>query len=324
MGFVGRKANSACWFLVFMLTSGLISGVELKRRIEACCASLSRIQLISAYFRLSAVNWLSTYYSGEVKVLIRLQVSDLLGGATDLEAIKVGLRFGWKIYFDESLHSKIYLLDEDMVYVGSANFTSSGLGLGDFYNKETMVGFAPTRADLSYISAQFEGAVAIDEELISKIESYIQEYSDLGSSRVPPTKWPEYIFPEVGILKVTDFPLAQPGDSCSEYFTQPELDFAVISMWCHSSAERRALLSRSKAIKWLRNVLKEQPQQRAWFGFLTERLHNDLADDPSPYRVLVKELLANLLAYCELYLHDEIDVSRPNRSQLVSLVKTDS
>lgn len=295
-----------------------MNGSEFRSNLKEIGANANNLWIISAYITVPATRWLASFWCANCRILCRLSVTDLLGGASDLEALKIALSNGWEVYFDEAQHSKIYMIDKSVIFIGSANLTSSGLGLHKSANTETMVKIEALAGDLDYIQSSFDKAISVDLSLITKMEQFIHSKL-MENMEVTPTKWPEYIYPETGVLKVTDFPLVPPGESCREYIEQPELTFAVISNWSATPHEVRERIGRSKAYNWLKATLLEQESQQAWYGFLTAKLHDDLADDPAPYRREVKELLTNLLVYCSCYMASEISIERPKYSQLIKI-----
>lgn len=79
------------------------------------------------------------------------------------------------------------------------------------------------------------------------------------------------------------------------------------------------IFRKSKAFRWLKNVLKAQENQEIYFGQLTALLHNNLVEDPKPYRKDVKLLLQNLLAWTDVLAKDVIEIDQPNHSQRIRL-----
>ena len=68
------------------------------------------------------------------------------------------------------------------------------------------------------------------------------------------------------------------------------------------------------------NTLKKEITQELYFGSLTQTLHHDLMDDPALYRMDVKILIQNILSYCDVYLTNHIEISRPKHSQKIKLI----
>ena len=89
-----------------------------------------------------------------------------------------------------------------------------------------------------------------------------------------PSKWPEEIVSEDRDLYCSDFPQ---GTQLDEHRWTSLPDFEA-----------------SMAFQWLLKSTLENGGS-ASFGYLSQKLHNDVYDDPTPYRRAIKDLLANLL-----------------------------
>ncbi len=87
------------------------------------------------------------------------------------------------------------------------------------------------------------------------------------------------------------------------------------------SACSKEKVLRSRCVQWLIGSLKDAPKQELFFGAITQELHSSMKDDPSPYRKEIKELLQNLLAYIQLFLPEYFEITQPNYSQKVRLIK---
>ncbi len=297
----------------------LVSGKQFREQFRDTCSNANKLTIISAYLTLPALVWLRSFWKSDCQLLCRLKVSDLLDGASDIEALKFAIDAGWTLYFNEATHSKIYLIDNGPLFIGSANLTSRGLGLAKYSNQETMICMYPANSDLAYIASDFAEAKPLTLDLVIAMETFISDFRE-EEKKALPSKWPEYIFPEDHILKVSDFPLVGPGETCREYIHQPNLTFAEITNWCKTPIEIERMISTSKAYIWLKTTLAREELDQAWFGYLTAKLHDDLADDPAPYRKTVKLLLSNLLEFCACYMKKEISIVQPRKSQLIKLL----
>ena len=72
----------------------------------------------------------------------------------------------------------------------------------------------------------------------------------------------------------------------------------------------------------MKEILTEHKGDRhPGFGQISSLLHDELCDDPAPYRRDIKDIQANLYEYLKLYASDEIEVYVPGRrSQVLRLV----
>jgi hypothetical protein len=81
----------------------------------------------------------------------------------------------------------------------------------------------------------------------------------------------------------------------------------------------KAHFKRTKIYQWLINELKQQNQSMS-FGAISVKLHNDINDNPLPYRKTIKQYIKNLLSYCKLFAFDEIEITHPNYSEIIKLI----
>ena len=88
----------------------------------------------------------------ECSIITRVYLNDLLSGVNSIEAIRMMLEAGIKVYAIRGLHAKAYLIDSNIVMLGSANFTIGGL------------------------SKNFELSIITDDEtVVFKVETIIEE-----------------------------------------------------------------------------------------------------------------------------------------------------
>ena len=108
----------------------LIDGEQLKHVLEEEVRQCKKkLLLISAYVTHTAVDWLKRHVpeSVEVHLICRLTPLDVAGGSTNIAALFTALDGGWKVSCLHSLHAKLYSIDAERIYVGSANVTNNGL-----------------------------------------------------------------------------------------------------------------------------------------------------------------------------------------------------
>ena len=72
---------------------------------------------------------------------------------------------------------------------------------------------------------------------------------------------------------------------------------------------------------WLLNLLESEGGE-VYFGRVSSLLHDNLLDDPVPYRSEVKKLVSNIYSWIELLTPHRISliVDTPNHSQRISLI----
>jgi len=300
--------------------SQLLLGDELRDKLSVDFNGASKIKIISAYLTMPAIEWLQIAVKNnpDIQILIvsRISPKDIVTGGTDLKALRECLKNGWQINALANLHAKIYLIDEIKIYVGSSNFTSNGLKLYGDGNLETMVEVVPEVKDVEFVNDIISSSDEIDEYTIDAMEAYIQECGLHGKVKEVLT-WPEEIMPASKDIWVSDFPLSPPLDLDKDAEYGPIFQ-RIISIKVR--AEMLKAFKETKAYIWLYGTLQSMPNNEAYFGNLTKALHDHLKDDPGPYRKDVKQLLNNLLAFCEMLSIDEIVVDKPNYSQCIKLI----
>lgn len=299
--------------------STLITGGEFQEQLRKQLAITNRAIIISAYVSKPAVDWILRLGKNDVTLVCRLRPTDILNKSTDISALIKAIEGGWMLYCLPSLHSKLYLLDDKFLFVGSANFTANGLNLFNNGNHESMVQVEANDENRTYISEIIDLSYRLTLEKLEEMNNYLEPIQDSPISDIP-TQWPRSFEPESNLLLVTDFPLVQVGEFCKAYEISPSLPFAYLELWADSADERKEILVNTKSYLWLIETLKKFENNRCYFGNLTQHLHSDIDEDPKPYRKEIKQLLHNLLTYVECYAKDKIVVDRPNYSQRVQLI----
>lgn len=281
----------------------------------------NRCVLITAYVTREGVSWVNQFaLSTDISIVCRIAPRDFVAGSSDINALRMAIEGGWIAYCLPNLHAKMYLLDDRWLFVGSANLTGNGFGLSTLPNIEAMVKVSPTKEDLIEIDRLVSKAYPLTIEVLDEMEEYLYLYEDTSQDHVP-NQWPRSILPEREILLVTDFPFGFPGEYCKEYEADPSLPFAKLELWKTSSEAKQDVLCKTASFRWLSNSMFEADEGAMYFGELTSKLHNDLSDDPKPYRREVKELLRNLLEYVSCYASEQFVIDQPKYSQRVRLIR---
>ena len=259
------------------------------------------IYIISAFVKEAAVNWLSSTVSPNTNVhlVLRGRPDDFLAKSSDLNALKKALNSGWEVGVINSLHAKIYLIDNSTLFVGSANFTKSGLKLFGTGNIEVCHEGEPSKKDIEFVKLISESSTVLTDEAISLMEKHLSSLPH-DAKRRKKYAWPEDVLKiDLENVYVSDF-----------IFDYEDDDFEEV----------QALFMDSVAFRWLLKQLNED-DGCLYFGNLSQRLHSSLIDDPTPYRSEVKKLLQSLLKQVETYCQEDVTIDRPRHSQRVRLIQ---
>lgn len=292
----------------------LLNAEQTKRSIEGLFNPKNDQIFLSAYFTSNAFEWLHSLSSAEpLQVVIRARPDDLLSGATDINAIRNSIDCGWDIRFISVLHAKVYLLGTQIV-LGSGNLTANGMHLLGGGNLELNSIIEASQGDVSLVHSIFNEATPFDKDILQKMDEYLRDAPELLTID---DWWPEAILPEVErALFCNDFPQSNCGHHKSEESVWAEIDHFLRD----GDKERAAsAFQNTRAYAWLFSSVEGKGGE-ARFGALTKILHDALADDPSPYRSTVKDLLANLLSYIHSVPGINLGVERPRHSQIVKVL----
>ena len=298
----------------------LIDGDGLRKQLEALLPeSHKSIKMISAYITQSGVEWLKKYAPAdkEVTIVCRLLPNDVITGSTQISALRTAIEAGFRLFCLHSLHAKIYSIDDDIIFSGSANLTNNGLKIYGEGNTEANVKIPPSKANLQFINMILENSTLLDIEALTRMQSCI----DLKETEIYIDRWPEGVLKEAEGIWVRDFFWGAPVANESSIHQVHDLELMGAASFSEGTEVLRPQVLKARCVRWLIQHLTKAEGKELYFGALTQALHNDLKDDPTPYRKDVKTLLQNLFIYCEVYLPDVFEISRPNYSQKIKLKK---
>jgi len=291
----------------------IIHSIDIKERITVELGKTSRsIKILSAFCKLEALKFIDSSLSKSVKskkLLVRMRLDDVVHGAVDMELYPYCTSMGWELYFDLDLHSKIYIFDDQRALIGSANLTTTGIGLGNKQNIESVVMIDTSKDDISNIERLFACAIPIDDVVYEKMMGTLDTVSVIkGENIIWSTEITNLFLKKVESLWTTEL-----------YFSHSPLvldkhDIELLELQEGYKIEdvKRKFIS-SRPYYWLKTVIVEE----VYFGQLTVLLTEALLDDPRPYRTTVKSLLANLLNWIIELEISEFVLDRPNHSMRI-------
>lgn len=297
----------------------LLQGDQLRLKIEDGLRSSRKVIILSAYFTESAARLLldNLPLSSSAKLIVRARPQDILSGATDLKAIRLMYENGIICHLNRSLHAKLYVLDNQIGYIGSANFTSNGLKISGYGNLELSVEIKMTREDLNLINSIIDDSILLTLSKLEALERYITEYKN---DSIINDWWDEYLnaksFDISSGLFIADLPWCNLNAENLEENVKHDKDVFSIG-------ERPDIVSskfqNSKVFHFLNEILKNRKNNEIYFGSLCDCLHSVIRDDITPYRTDVKKFAANIFSYIEIYAKEAFIVDCPNYSQRLVL-----
>lgn len=257
-----------------------------------------------------------------IKVVARWQKADLLSGASDLEVYELCKERDWGFGVDNLLHGKVYLVDQTDLFLGSANLTKKGLGLGAVGNNEFGTRLKADVLDIAKLRSYMNAEVFwMDDEVYSRIKKEVLEFDGERKSH---EEWSEDIKQRfkcpVHSIWVSELPCCSPSELLNSNHTDENIvaDLATFNM---DSPEIDEITLVNKALKtrfcrWMMELIEREGD--CSFGRVTKELHDSLIDDPKPYRRTVKEYVQTMFLWME-FLSNEFEVYRPRYSQVVKL-----
>jgi hypothetical protein len=284
--------------------SSLISNSELTKQLELIMPNCKELTIISAFMTQPATRWLSqliAHNKPKVELVGRFTPNDFAQGASDINALRECLKNGYSVKALSNLHAKIYQIDQNIIFHGSANLTGKGLAIIENSNLESCSRINACSVSKNFIAKIVDSAIPIDLAILDKMADFLKEFDSSTDSSMP-VQWPEDILSISSELFVSDFPLGQPGEMVNEYMLNPSLAFAQIEAKKDNDVVAGNIFKQSKAYNWLKRQIQDNKGDRdLGFGKISSLLHYALADDPGPYRQEVKNLQINFYLYLKLY-----------------------
>ncbi len=294
----------------------------------------TNLSIVSAYVTSPGIEWVLDGLSPKVKsfrVLSRWHPADFVSGASDLSAYEHVKEAGGHFFVLPDVHAKLILVDNQYLFVGSANITALGLKLVPGGNREIGVSFRAIPNDISTVDVMFAEAIEVTESLYERFRKHI----DLINSTTKKTgdvSWPPDLARELATkpkrLWVAElFWSTHPATVLDPAFESDETtlhDFLLLGfergMLLDNDSLRDAFFQ-SRPWTWLLARLSDESSHQLSFGRLSELLDNALLDDPKPYRKDIKQLVANLLGWVQALGQPLATVERRNYSQSVRLIE---
>lgn len=300
------------------MTNSLLSTQALQDNLIGIIPDAKNIVVISAYITDSAIDWIlkKAQNNPTFLVIARLSPQDMAGGASTFKAIKALLNAKHEVRLLGDLHAKIYLIDKVHLFVGSANLTNNGLKLFGNGNIETSIKVEVTKDSLDFIDNICKNSTEINFDILKKMEDFVKNMSTNGRHFVLPYWGDDIVKPSLDLWtvdmlqeKIIDGKITNKADKV--------LLFGVDGHRFKGNAS--SAFKKTKIYRWLIVELNKEKSKCISFGMLSEKLHNAIIDDPSPYRKTIKQYAKVLLSYCKNFALDQIEVIRPNYSEIIKL-----
>lgn len=298
---------------------------------ESVFGGVEKADICSAYIQSEAFRYFfEDLFTAKIKirVLARWTLSDLLANASDLATYELCRSKNIDFYIKQDFHGKLYNLPPYGVLIGSFNLTNRGFSISREGNDEAGVLIENNKASSDYFENLFTNARLVDDQLFGKLTKFMSK--NKGSKLAAPS-WPydilELINPQVtpfdGKILVNECLASNFHDFINSGTAARSHDLSLLSINEKDGSDLsviRSCFKSSKIFRWFYAALCSQ-EDEVYFGRATAMLHDQLFDDPKPYRQEVKGLLVNLLSWIEGLEIEEIAIDRPNHSQRITVKK---
>lgn len=311
--------------------NSLINTQEAKNWLEnAVNFETQSIDFCSAYMKIDSIDYFHKIFkqkkfNGKGRFLARWRLNDLVQGSSDIEVYDCLKNLGYDFYIKLDFHGKIYRVCPGQILMGSSNMTNSGFGLNNNSNDETGTILDVTDKSIRHIDNIFNGATKMNDLLFKKLfieyskvedKSFNLDWSEAFLEKLSPTR------AQSGLLVNECFLCHSPFELIDNYSNDVAHD---ISLLCLSSSDLTNIdkikmkFVESRMYRWLLSNFNIDTNE-IYFGKLSEILHNELVDDPRPYRKDVKQLLQNLLTWVIYLKISDFKIDQPNYSQRISKI----
>lgn len=280
----------------------------------------NNVSIISAFCKKDALEFLDKQIGEKQdiskRLLVRFRLDDILSKATDLEIYEYCKKNNWSLYVQFNLHAKVYVIDQNICYMGSANATSKGLNINKRGNLEMSKRFELDTEEQMQIEEVFSEALLMNDDLFAKMKMQI------NSINYKPTisnEWNKEIIAKninsYNVLFQDDFPInALPTEMLD--------DETFLNIYKEDSIEViKEKFYNTKIVQWLINILEKQENKEIYFGELSAKIHNIIFQEPKQYRKDVKILQSKLYNWIEALNYKNLKVDVPNHSQRIRLIE---
>ena len=288
----------------------------------ALSSAQQEVIVLSAFVKLDALRWLiETSKTSNLKIVTRWQPSDLAAGASDLECFflceEANIQFG----ISRKLHGKVYIVDSK-IFIGSANLTLKGMSLSHYDNDEFGTGFEYGQTEKTKVRDYLGSVNWLDVKTVELMADFLRSFD--SNTDAQSKEWPQEISEKLGPQPIGvwfhDLPMCSPRQMLAQTAETAAIEHDLDCFRSTKGVGEDELLKgfmSSQICYWLEAQLHESGELS--FGKITSLFHNQILDDPMPYRKTIKEGISNLFEWASLC-ESAFTLSRPRHSQVIRAV----
>ncbi len=166
----------------------------------------------------------------KITVVTSWRPDHLMQGYSDVSLYEVCKSYGYELRINNQIHAKMYLFDESVLSIGSANCTKAGFGINKKSNIETMIDKIPSKEELDIISDIISKSILVDDPLYEQVNNWLMNQ------------------PKVEIKPIRGYILLEDGMSVESlpFSNTPR------AMWKAATNESDEVISKEASIDWTR------------------------------------------------------------------------
>lgn len=306
------------------MNSQLLDEQEVRHELSlALRDSKSSIVVLSAFIKHGAFEWLkSKILTNNIKVVVvaRWRLDDLIANVSDLSVYEQCQELGWDFKIDQRLHSKLFLIDSSIAFIGSSNLTGAGLGLTERSNFELSTKIEVLDIDVDKVHKYINSCTTMTDALFSQMKSVVNGI-DLPKRTL--YKWPSLIESlleqKVDYLWVDDLLFTSPNSSNDDDIKHDLFLLGLSDLDVDIDLLRGKFIG-LKVVKWLKSQLLKEEARSLRFGAISHLLHGALLNNPKPYRKDVKDFQVNLFSWLKYLELPDFEFKKYNVSESISLL----
>ena len=288
------------------------------------------IYIVSAFVKKHALEWfchkINNSHNIQVTVVARWKPQDLIAAASDLSAYEFARDQGWKFAVNSNMHFKMYMIDDETLFLGSSNFTQKGLHIDIDGNDEANIQITPSSIDIYRLKQYVDGCCLINDDLYQEMKAFVEQQEQV--EKKPAIKWPEKVQQQLVLtspqIRVNDLLFNSPSSLKTAPKDNREHDLLLLGLTSDKDLDDMDLLTKKfqqlLLWQWIICTVRESKNEYVKFGEISEKLHNALRNDTKPpNRKDVVFFLSNLYEWIKYLKPPGIRLKKFNRTEALFL-----
>ena len=257
----------------------------------------------------------------------------LLSGVSKLELYElVKENPKWQLYVNDNLHAKVYSLDLESGFIGSANLTYTGL-MDDTKSNYEVLNYSKFNHDDSVtITSIIQSSILIDDSKYSIYLDWLEQNKSKYDLMLPRDSVIEQETRDW--FKISSLPASISPSRIWNIIienAEPELEWGEDKAVIHDldlfeiriedyddfNQFKQELAIKVSSHPFISSFVGVIDLQGMYFGRAKEWIHSNCTDDPVPYRRELTDYTDSLFNWLVELFPDEYIVERPNYSRLI-------